>query len=120
MEGLYGSLQHGTISFSTSQEMSPLLSMQKCEHYWWYLIKKAPKEHSTNDVVYFGRAVGWLIAYDIILGAYFDDLLTEGENLGDSGKIVRIAISVLDKWQNTKQKMDTTLLPANLARDVSL
>ena len=72
------------------------------------------------DVVYFGTAVGWLVAYDVILGAYLDDLSTEREKLGDSGKIFRNAISVLDKWQNTKQKMDAILLPANLARDVSL
>ena len=79
-----------------------------------------PKEHSTSDVVYFETAVGWFVAYDILLGAYFDVLLTERETLRDSGKIVRIAISALDKWQNVKQKMDATLLPANLARDVSL
>ena len=72
------------------------------------------------DVVYFGTAVGWLVAYDVILGAYLDDLSTEREKLGDSGKIFRNAISVLDKWQNAKQKMDATLLLTNRARDVSL
>ena len=30
MKGLYASQQHGTISFSKDEEMSPLLSMQKC------------------------------------------------------------------------------------------
>ena len=72
------------------------------------------------SVVYFGTAVGWLVAYNIILGAYVDNLSTEREKLGDFSKIVRIAISILDKWQNAKQKMNATLLPANLARDVSL
>ena len=60
------------------------------------------------------------VSNDVILGAYFDDLLTEREKSEDFGKIVRIAISVPDKWQNAKQKMDATLLLANLAEDVSL
>ena len=60
------------------------------------------------------------VVNDVILGAYFNDLSTEREKSGDSGTIFRIAISVLDKWQNAKQKMDATLLPANLAEDVSL
>ena len=64
--------------------------------------------------------LGQLVAYDVILGAYLDDLFTEREKLEDSGKIVGTAISVLDKCQNAKQKMDVTLLPVNLARDVSL
>ena len=60
------------------------------------------------------------VVNDVILGAYFNDLSTDREKSGDFGKIVRIAISVPDKWQNAKQKMDATLLLANLSKEVSL
>ena len=56
---------------------------------------------------------------DIILGTYFNDLAPQREKSGHSVPIFRIAISVLDKCQIVKQKMNTALLPANITRDVS-
>ena len=57
---------------------------------------------------------------DVILGAYFNDLAPKREKSGDSVAIFRIGISVLDKCQNAKQKMNAALLQANITKDVSL
>ena len=56
----------------------------------------------------------------IILGAYSNNLAPEREKSGGSVTIFRIAMSVLDKCQNMKQKMNTALLPADITRNVSL